>query len=81
MNFLSATAARYATFNKLTTTNGNYITQQRNQENQIRSLQTEMWNQKVAAAERTTEYRGTINGGGHSYTHTRKIDSKMAYRS
>ena len=55
VNFVSATAARDAAFTKLTKTNGNLSTQLMHQEDQIRELQAELWNLKVAAAAQTTE--------------------------
>ena len=50
MNFVSATAARDAAFIKLTMRNGNLSTQWRQQEDQIRYLQSELCNLKIAAA-------------------------------
>ena len=55
MNFASATATRYSEFTKLKTTSGNFSTQLRQQEDQIRALQAKLCQLKVAAATRNVE--------------------------
>ena len=54
MNFMSETSARDSAFTKLTTTNRNVSTQLRQYEDQIRALQEEIYNRKVALATQTT---------------------------
>ena len=58
MHFASETAVRDAAFTELTTTNGNLSTQLRHQKDQIRALQAELCNLKVAAETRTTNVKG-----------------------
>ena len=60
MNFALTTAAQDENFNKLTTINGNLSTQFSNQEDQIRALQAELCNLKVAASNRPTKVEGAI---------------------
>ena len=59
MSFSSATAARDASFTNMTTTNGNLWNQLRQQEDQIWSLQEELWNLKVESATRHTKVKGS----------------------
>ena len=49
MNFAPATAAHDAAFTELTTTNRNMSRKSRQQEDQIRALQVELCNLKIAA--------------------------------
>ena len=70
------TAARDAAIMEMKTTNGNLTTQLRQKDNQIRALQADMRNIKVAEAARTTEDVGTSTKGGKPNTCTRKSYKK-----
>ena len=65
-------AARDAAFTKLTTTNRNFTTQLRQQEDHIWALHAEIFNLEVAAVVQTTEVKGPNNGGVQPYTYKRK---------
>ena len=54
-NLVTDTAAMDAAFTEITMTNGNLSTELRQQEDQIRALQVELCNRKVASATKNVE--------------------------